>query len=391
MLYFNQLKLTKAMLLSVVAVMATGCVTDGDDESVTDFTHFAVISTASGGEDNSGDISIISLADFSVDNENFAGGSDTVISTHGEHIYRIGRFQQDNVTKLSINSPSEVIWQYSANEEGGNPANPYKLVVKNDVTGYLIRYGSDKVWIVDPSATSHEMFKTGEIDLSAYGFSDGIPEVADALLIDDKLYLMMQNLDRDNGWTPGQAYMAVYDTFDNTEIETNSDASTPLGIALKGENPLKMEYLATTDSIYIAANGPFSGDVLFTGGLEAVDLNNYTSEIIIDDGDMDNHPYGSINNIAILNSTRGYFVGYFAYQNNAVFGFNPITGEVDPVPLMEHLDISDIEIGPLGNLWVTDRAASGITVINTVDETVLVELIDTDLVPVDIEFISRAE
>ena len=378
--------------MALVSTSMTACFHDDQDGEATPSDHYAVISTQAS-DGSSGDISVISLADYSADNANFAGGSDTAISSGGEYYYRIGRYKQDNITKFSINDPETNIWQYSTNGEGEETTNPYKLVVKNDTTAYLIRFGHAKVWIVDPTAETAETFKTGEIELSSYAGDDEIPEVTDALLINNKLYLLMQGLDRDAGWVPGQAYLAIFDTTDNTEVDTNSEASTPKGIALKTKNPQKMNIAEGGSTIYIASVGRYGSSFSqraaeFTGGIESVNMTTFDTAIIVDDGDDTTHPYGNINNIAVLNDTRAYFVGYTAYTDTALYSFNPTTKEVDATPLMANKDISDIEIGPLGNLWITNRGESGITIIDTVDNSVLNELIDTDLVPYDIEFIS---
>jgi len=381
---------TKFLLSASVLLSISACYHEEDkDDPVVSSTHYAVVST-SGGPNDSGDVSIISLDDYSVDNTNFGSGSDTVISTNEDNFYLISRFKTDSVTKFKISDPENFDWQYSSNRPNTNEekSNPYKLLVKNDTTAYLIRYGHKVISIVDPSASSFENFHTGEIDLSSYAGDDEIPEATDALLIGDKLYVLMQNLDRINGWIVGQAYLAIFDTNDNSEVVTNDDSTTPNGISLIGTNPLQMEYLSTTNSIYIAANGPYFGDNQFSGGVEVVNLSDYSSSIVIDDGTADDHPYGKINNIAILNASRAYFIGYTATEDTAIFSFNPTTGEVDNMALMENEDISDIEIGPLGNLWITNRKNSGITIINTVDNSIFKELIDTDLVPSDIEFIS---
>lgn len=373
-------------VLSISSVTLIGCVHEDETSSCTPGgEHFAVISTQAS-DNSTGDVSIIGLNDYCADNSNFAGGSDAVISTHGEIFYRLGRYQQDNITKFDIDHPESTVWQYSTNGDE-ELSNPYKLITKDATTAYLIRYGSAKVWIVDPTASSVEDFKINDIDLSQYSEGDGVPEVADALLIDDKLYLLMQNIDQDNGWIPGQAYLAVYETTNHTEIETNSDADSPKGIALQVTNPSEMGYLSTTNKLYIAGVGPYV-NVDYSGGIESIDLTDYSSELLVDDGDVDAHPYGQITNIAILNSTRGYFVGYSAWQDTAVYTFNPSTGDVEATPLVEHKDISDIEIGPMGDLWITDRGASGVMIIDTVDNSVKQELISTGLLPSDIEFVS---
>ena len=384
--------LIKSMLIAGSMSVLSGCFHDGEDNSVTSLTYYAVISTQSS-DYSSGDISIISLDDYSADNTNYGGPSDTSISTDGEYVYRIGRLPQDNITKVNMDPVDfeNVLWQFSTNgsNESGS-SNPYKLVVKNENTAYLIRYGQSTIWIVDPSVEKNATiaeFKTGEIDLSQYtsGDSDTTPEAADALLIDNKLYVMIQNLDAN--YAPGVAYVALFDTENsNLEIETNSNSDTPKGIELKTTNPKKMEYLATNNTIYLSGVGSYAPD--YAGGIEKINLADYSTEIIVDDGDVNEHPYGQTVDIAILNSTRGYFVGYTAWKDTAVYSFNPSTGKVDATPLLENADISDIEIGPLGNLWVTNRNQSGVTIFDTVDNSVFKALIDTGLAPNDIEFVS---
>ncbi len=383
----NIKRLRQITMLAGAAVLLNGCLHPSEDNAVTPSVHYAVISTQAS-DNQSGDISIISLEDFSADNTNYGGLSDTVISTHEDVFYRIGRLNQDNVSKFQIDAPDSRIWQHNVNDasEEGN-SNPYKLVAKDKNSGYLIRYGSPKIWVVNLNTSNLGEFKIGEIDLGHYALDDGIPEAADALLIDDKLYVLMQNLDRNNGWIPGDAYVAIFDIRDNSEIATNSNDSTPKGIRLIVTNPSKMKYLASNNMLYVAATGAyFPSD--YTGGIESINLTNYNTEIVVDDGDIEEHPYGQINNIAILNSTRGYFVGSKAWKDDALYHFNPSTGIVNPVPLESNNDIEDIEIGPLGNLWMTDRDASGIKIFDTVDNSIAEELISTDLVPYDIEFIS---
>lgn len=390
--HFKKNRFVRGLVLASAASLLPGCF-DEDGNVLAPAEHYAVISTQAAGG-GSGDISIVSLEDYSADNKNYAGLSDTVISTYGENFYRIGRFKQDNITKFHIDSPEDIIWQFSANGEGEELSNPYKLVVKNENMAYLIRYGQPSIWIVDPSVanTAADSFVIGEIDLSSYTAdeSDTRPEAADALLIDNKLYVLIQNLDAN--WTPGIAYIAVFDTENShAEIATNTDSATPLGVPLKATNPSKMEYLSTNNTLYVSGIGSWANTLTnpvtppdYAGGIEQINLSDYTTQIIVDDGET----YGQTTNIAILSSTRGYFIGYSAWKDTAVYSFNPTTGVVDATALLENADISDIEIGPLGNLWVSNRDESGITIYSTVDNSVFKALIDTDLKPNDIEFIS---
>jgi len=394
---FSKTSILKAITLVSTTSLLSACFHEDEDlcsPSASD--HYAVISTQAA-DGSSGDVSIISLDNFCADNKNSSSLSDSVISTDSENFYHIGRFLQDNITKFNINSPSTLEWQYSANADGEEKSNPYKLVVKNDTTAYLIRYGQPTIWIVDPSATEESAFKTGEIDLSTYAGDDLIPEASDALLIDDKLHVLMQNLDRNDGWTPGVAYIAIFDTAnENIEIETNSDENTPNGITLTTVNPSTMEYLSSNNTIYVSSIGEYAKSyttpitpAVYSGGIESIDLSDYSTNLVVDDGDETDAPYGQTVNVAILNSTQGYFIGYNAFQDANIFSFNPTSGDVDETPLLVNKDISDIEIGPMGNLWISNRSESGITIFDTVTNTVSHELIDTDLLPNDIEFLSK--
>ena len=403
--YFpNHKSILGAFAVSSIALSLGGCLEEDDtSNSLALSKYYGVVTTAdSTGSESSGNISIISLEDFSTANSVIpTGGSpDTSISTNGSSIYLIQRLPQSSITNITpefpeiesgatptledVNTVEFTVGKEFSVEEGSNP---HKLVVKDDNTAYVIRYGTDKIWIVNPSAQNSTDYKVDEIDLSDYAGTDGIAEATDAVLIENKLYVLIQNLDRDNSWTPGTAYIAIFNTIDNSEIETNTISTSPKGIALKTTNPSKMDFLSTNNTIYVSSVGPYYPQD-FTGGIEGINATNYTTQIIVDDGDVNTHPYGQINNVAILNSTRGYFVGYSAWKDTAVYSFNPATGEVDTMPLIENIDISDIEVGPLGNLWVTNRDESGITIFNTVDNTVSKALIDTDNVPNDIEFIS---
>lgn len=383
--------LFRTSAIGLATGLLTACFHTDDGQEVTPYDHYAVIATQDGY--TAGSVSLISLKDYSVDNssDNFSAGSDASISTFEDNIYRIGRYGQDNITKLSIDDVKNPIWQYSSNEGTETGSNPYKLIFKDKDTAYLIRYGAPNVWVVNPNAASSDEFKTDELDLSSYALNDGNPEVSDGLIVDGKLYLVMQNLDTTNGWVPTQAWMAVFDTNDNTEIDTDNDSATPNGIALKTKNPSKLNYSSSNNTIYVSSIGKYAyGDspADFSGGIEAVKLSDYSTSLSVDDGDDTTHPYGNIIDLAILSDIQGYFVGYESWGVTALYAFNPSTGAVNETPLAENMDIADIEIGPQGHLWVTNRNENGITIFDTTNNTVLKDLISTVLTPVDIEFVS---
>ena len=130
---------------------------------------------------------------------------------YGKYFYRIERYQADNVTKFDVAAPGTVIWQYSTLDDGETvSSNPYDLVFASETKAYLLRWGRSTAWIVNPSATTQADFKIGELDLSAYAdYADGVPGMAAGLILDGKLFIIMQNIDQSGDYTPGTPYVAV--------------------------------------------------------------------------------------------------------------------------------------------------------------------------------------
>ena len=75
-------------------------------------------------------------------------------------------------------------------------------------------------------------------------------------------------------------------------------------------------------------------------------------KMIVDDGDDDNHPYGNISGLTVVSATKGYFIAYAGWGDNALYSFN--------------VDDSD-------KLWVASNTFAGggvLTIINSSDGTV---------------------
>tara|TARA_R110001592_G_scaffold138511_5_gene357740 strand:- start:39491 stop:40690 length:1200 start_codon:yes stop_codon:yes gene_type:complete len=304
--------------------------------------------------------------------------SDITVATYGEQFYRIGRFNQDNITKYDFNNPSLVQWQFLTDDPASSPSNPYDLVFVSMTKAYVIRYGAPSIWIVDPSVKSSEgdLFKVGEIDLSAYD-SDGIPQMSAAILHNNRLYVVMQVMDA--SFIPGDAYLAVIDTITDQEIDLDSE---PLnGMQLNIKNPVELDIV--DDSLLIAGAGRYErwwvpAPAEFTGGIEKININNFSSEILVDDGDEDTNPYGNINGMVLVSSTLGYFKGEASTGSSTneanVYQFNPSNGVVtEPLTELADLDIQDMAVSPQGELWVGigDASSPQIHIIDTNDNSII--------------------
>ena len=320
--------------------------------------------------------------------------SDLAIDCEGRHFYRIARFQADNVTKFDIATPSRVIYQYSTQDPSDTAAsNPYQMVFVNANKAYLLRYGSAKAWIVNPAASTQAAFKLGELNLGAYADADGIPEMVAGVVVNGKLFIVMQRFESFS--TLQTAYVAVFDTVTDREISTGKGMNNLKGIPLSIGNPSSIQYLQTNNRLYINGSGKLAFDsdpAEYTGGIETIDPDNYDTRLVLDDGDESNHPFGQILDIALVSPTQGYFIGSADFQMNTLFRFNPTSGAVvsdvnGPTAVAGLFDanLTNLAIDRNAKLWVGkgDLAAPGMAVIDTANDSIEEPLIGTGLNPIE--------
>ncbi len=380
-----------------VAVLCTACSSDdGDDAPAITPEYAAIIASVSPLFDGS-QIEIVDLEQPTLEAvAGFADSdqSDIDVDSYGSNFYRIGRFDIDNVTKYAVNDPDTIVWQYATVNSGAtSTSNPYDLVFVSETKAYLLRYNSNIAWIVNPSASSAEEFKIGELDLSTYDDGDGTPEMVNGVIVDNRLYIVMQRL---NFWSPTEtAYIAVFDTSSDTEIDTAVDTENSLkGIPLITRNPQRITY-SSEIGLIVQSSGDyyntFNNPDAYSGGIEKIELSDHSTSLILDDGDANDHPYESITNMAIASSTNGYFVSYAGWEDTSLYQFNPSTGDVTgSVTDISNVDIRDITISPDGKLWVSiaDAANPRILLVNT-DSNMVETTITTLMNPTNVVFTQK--
>ena len=268
------------------------------------------------------------------------------------------------------------------NASDTDSSNPYTMVFAQADKAYLIRYGSDTAWIVDPTATTESAFKIGELDLSAYTpEGQTVPHMAAAAIIDNKLFIAMQRLE---GWNPTNTpYLAVFDTTTDTEIDTGQDSGDLKGIPLISQNPLSVTYQEDL-GLLVQGVGAYGGD--YSGGIDVVDVDSYDMEQRLDD-DKDTQ---QISSIAIADATTGFYLACQGYCfSSSLRAFNPSTGIVEDGAIagLANMDLRTIAIGPQGNLWVGDANHSnpGLRVIDPSTKT-QTGFVSTSLLPIDLAF-----
>jgi len=342
----------------------------------------------------SGRIDRLSITDGNIVTGSYpAGLSDNAIVTDGKGIYQIGRFNIDSVTRFDPLDTSTVDYQISVIGSNTNSTNPQDLVFVDDNKAYLTRRDSSSVLIVDPTPESNDSFTMGEIDLSAYDVD--FPDATDALIIDDKLFVLMERLNGITYTNDNVGYVAVFDTRTDTEIDTFQGQNGLKGIALSVTNPTALQYNDATKSVYVVGRGNFFENPavtadFYSGGIEVIDPTTYVHSLLIDDGSNGSNQ-GFFIDAEVITPELGYLHTNQGFGDSTLRTFNPTTGELtqNPVAGLENVDITTLALGPNNNLWVgINDATPGFVLIDVTTGEIAPERVATELVPDDIVFLS---
>lgn len=389
----------KLSAILILSVLLSACYNDDEDDNnevIIPPGEVAVATVQYGSGGGGSHASISTTGEYSASkNLLFTENSDITLAAGGTYFYRIGRsFGGNNVSKISFDSPQNVIWQYSVKDDPQEAvaANPSDMIVVNDQKAYVLRYGKDKVWIVNPSATTEEEFKIGELDLSAYNDSDGKPEMNKGVIVDGKLFIVMQRL-VDYAATE-ISYVAVFDVATDTEIDTNYPGDAFKGIPLVIKNPQSdFVYSADDNSIYISAIGAYSATDNI-GGIEKINVVTYDTALVFDDGEIDTAAYGKVTAMAVVSPTKMYFIGCAnctftdtpSFTDYSVYKFDSTNMNISAVAVtgLENSKLANLALSPKNELWISAGDAT-LYVLDTSDDT-LITTLDTFMDPKQVVF-----
>jgi hypothetical protein len=382
----QQMRLKQTGFILLLATLVS-CSDGSSNNFKSDDVARAVVATAAA-DFSSGAHSVISQDDtgaLSALNELQPTGSDITIASYGSHFYRIGRaFSGNSITKFSVTDPQTPIWQYSTEDGGAVSSDPHDMVFVSETKAYVLRYGSSVMWIVNPSATTEAEFKIGEIDLSAYDSTDTIPEMDAGVIVGDRLYIILQRLD--NFAVTQESYVAIFDVNTDKEIDAQVSGGGLKGIPIQTRNLTNIVYEPTSNMIFVQGSGSFF-PVEYTSGIEKIDLADFSTSLVLDDGTAANHPFGLITELAVVSETLLYFVGYDGFTDNTLYKMDLLSGDITAtaVPSLLNGQISHLTVDDEGLLWVSDSVNATVRVIDPLTDTE-VEAIFTSLNPIKVVF-----
>lgn len=350
----------------------------------------------------SGRVERISLDDNIVSGSYPATLSDITVDTDGENVYEIGRFNLDSVTRYDPVDTSIVDYQISVVEDDGLTTNPQSLVFIDETKGYLTRRSSNDLLIIDPNPETDADFIISEIDLGAY--DTDFPDMTDMIIVDDRLFVLMENLTRLESGSQipeRRGFIAVFDTRTDIEIETNQSPGNLRGIELLVTNPTALQFNEETGEIYVVGRGNFfeSPDIttdFHSGGIEVIDPTTFEHSLLLDDGTDDDNE-GFFVDAVVINPNLGYLLTYAGFDLTTFQSittlrtFNPTTGVLLDTLFegLQDVDITVLAEGPDNHLWVgINDATPGFIRIDLATGEIASERVATSLIPIELVFVT---
>lgn len=313
--------------------------------------------------------------------------SDAVALHHDGLVYVLNRRGGDSIQALDPQAGYATLWECSV----GNGTNPHDLIFAAPDKAYVTLYEERELLIVDPTVgPSCDGFVRGSIDLGPLTDVDGVPEMDTGAIVDGKLYVTLQRLDRFAFFQPGDfSAIAVVDVASDRLIDVEPSTDALDGIVLQGKNPftggqgLKFD---TGGNIVLNTVGSF-GD-LTDGGIERVDPRAMRSlGFVMTEGELG----GNLTDFVLVDDTTGYAVVTDLRFYNYLVRFDPSARRVVETLIASDEYLVDLELEPTrGELYLTDRTLNdpGIRIFRTGDGVELTrQPIDTGLPPFDVVFL----
>lgn len=302
--------------------------------------------------------------------------SDAVVRTTGGQTVVLNRFLADNVQFLGRKLRTRL-------QCGTGPgSNPHDVAVVG-AKAYVTRYGGGDLWIVDPATPGCGGFRIGTIDLGAYADADGIPEMDQMAVVDGRLFVTIQRLDRTRGFVP-TAFSSV------VVIDTATDTVVGEPIRLFGRNAFGDASGIVTEpgGRRLAVSTPGDIYAVGDGGIQWIDPDTLAAPtgFFATEDELG----GNVTDFVLVSATRGYAIVQGNDLRNHLVGFDPSTPGPGRRLFSREGFLPDIALAPDGMLWIADqsRPSYGLRIFDPAREVFVTKRpIDLGLPPFSIGFV----
>nr|MBV6630404.1 hypothetical protein [Oceanococcus sp. HetDA_MAG_MS8] len=324
------------------------------------------------------------------------GSSDLRVIGDGSTLYRLARFGSNTLSRYTSDAPGVAEATFSTESaEEDTQSNPSLLVPAGPGLGYLLRYGSGALWVVNPQAATEADFFRSTIDLSGFD-SDGVPQMSDAVIIGGRLWVALQRLNPNFAATQAGLLIAI-DLADDRVVDLDPATAGTQGYTLPIRNPSTLIPTPDGQTLLVQGDGGFDGSFnpVYEGGIARVSLADGSSTLLVDDGTAEDNPRGQI--LGMARDARGqiWFTAGAAFGGSSLYRYDPDSEAItlSAVNATQQTQLSTLQLGPQGRLWVGSAGVDGsqpeILLLDTQTDSLL-NRSPLDLVPINISFIQSA-
>ncbi len=303
--------------------------------------------------------------------------ADAVLRYQQGLLYVVERFGCDNVRVLDPNASFAVVQQFSV----GNGANPNDIAIVSPTKAFITRYETADLWIVNPQTGAF----LGSVSLATFADADGIPEMNRLAVRNGRVFVTVQRIDRDLGFTPtDSSQVIVVDATTDALVDCDPQASGVQGILLPFQNPTTEIVTDPAGKLVIGCTGAYG---INDGGIVRID----PVGLVVEAAEVTEATLGGdIVDLAIASATRGFAIVGDASFNTACRPWDRALGTAGaPVYATAGFNLADAEVNDRSELWLADRtpANPGVRVFDVVTLLPLTAgPVSTCLPPQDIEF-----
>lgn len=270
--------------------------------------------------------------------------SDGAARSSGDLTAIIGRFGCDYVQFVDPQSGFATTGQWST----GNGTNPQDFVTCSASRIYVSLYDRDYVQIMNPQTGQ----LLGQIDLSMFSDSDGLPEAAGMVRVGDLAFVALQRLDRSDNFAPNNpSYVAVIDCNTDSLVDVDPLTNGKQAIVLQGRNPFDdLLFDPVRQKIVVTNAGAFG---VLDGGVEWVDPVALQSDgTFITEATLG----GDLNRNRLYVDCTGYAIINDSSFNTMLVQYDHCTGTLlGTCRSTSGFNLADVEIATDGVLYLAER------------------------------------
>lgn len=330
---------------------------------------------------STGSLSTVDLATRAVSQDVEPAVSDATFRWYQGNLYIVNRFGGDNVQVVD-GATLNTVHQWST----GNGSNPQDICFVSPTKAYVTRYELGDLLILNPQTGA----SPGVIHLGPFADADGIPEMAHMIRVERYVFVALQRLNRNAGFTPTDtSLIAVIDSQADTVVDVDPVRPGVQAIVLTGKNPVtQFEFDRATSRLLIGCAGAFGA---LDGGIEWIDPVHFRS---LGYAITESALGGDVGDVTWWHSDHSYAIVSDASFNTLLVSWNPATGvKLGTVYAPGGFSLTDSGVDDRDELYVcnNDLTNPGLHVFAAGSETHLAGPLDCGLPPHDVTFDASSE